>query len=1846
MKREKVNKGFLPRRILAVLMIVMLIVSIIAPNIAWAEETATTTNGYYDASGEWHQGGDGTFSYNDGALILSKTAKPVEGEENLFEITLQVSIRQDSSIFSPSSIATVLVIDVSNSMEYCQECGASSSHDSDCSYNTGFFFGSSVEDDETRLAAAKTAAIAFLDAMKKDAKQGSGRYVTLVTFASDATKEVASWQDVTTTSGYNTVKNAIDDLYVDGGTNLDDGLGKATELINSEEISAIIKGGKNVIVLTDGKPTYYEDTNGSTGGNGSDCSKTIIDDTTIAADALKEKANVFTVCYDAESTSTYSGGPTVGNFLKNNVATPATEDITYAYNVDNADELIDSFMDIVEIELKAAGVTITDPMPEHIEIPTDGLPDGISYEDGRWSLDGIEPTKTMDGNMAIYTYKIIYRVSIDADSEDIDPDVFYPANKPTQLIVDGETTTYDFPVPGIKATSTKCDVVFNSGNHGSLEDEDNSGNVSFEDLTLGTKTPAAPAVTPDDGWYFTGWSPEISDTVTGDVIYVAQYSQKQVITLTANSGEVTYNGAEQNVSGFTVTGLPEGWTVSGINYSVSGKNAGTYTGDFDGTPVVKDENGNVVSSDRYTLSLTTGILTIGKCDLAITADSASKAYDGTALTDNGWTASGVAGSDNVASVVVSGSQTLVGQSANTASSAVIMSGNTDVTANYNITYIDGTLTVTKNTNVITITAVSDSKTYDGTTLVNGGYSYTQGILAQGDLLVVDVNGSQTNVGTSANEIASYKVMRGELDVTDYYTITSVNGTLEITKRDLTITADSASKVYDGTALTDGGWKDTAPAGLANGDEITSVAVAGSQTQVGQSANVASNAKVMRGNEDVTANYNITYVDGTLTVNVVGTPITITANSNSKIYDGLALIDGGYTFTQGVLAQGDVLIATVSGSQTYVGTSANEVVSYKVYRDGVDVTSYYTFAEPVDGTLTVTKIDTPIVILPNSFNKIYDGTALVAEGDMYTFTQDVLVNGDELVAEVSGSQLNVGSSASVVVSYKVMNGATDVTENYTIQCAEGILDVFPREITITADSASKYYDGTPLTADGFTAKGLADTDSVADVEIIGSQTNVGTSVNAVSNAVIKNSADEDVTANYTISYENGALTVDKAEGEIIVTAGSASKEYDGTPLTSDDYTITGNLANGDEIIVEIEGSQTFVGQSANKVVAIKILRDGIDVTDNYNIGTPVDGVLEITGKSDEITITAASDSKEYDGTPLTNDGYTVNGELAQGDELIVEIEGSQTNAGTSANKVVVIKVMRDGVDVTENYTNLKIEDGTLTVTKVAGEIIVTAGSASKEYDGTPLTSDEHTVSAEFANGDEITVVVQGSQTDVGTSENKVVSYKVMRGNEDVTANYTIVTVNGTLEVTKRELVITADSASKVYDGTALTDNGFTVAGLADGETVASVAVAGSQTGIGQSANVASNAVVMRGDSNVTANYDITYIDGTLTVSAVSTPIIITAGSAFKEYDGTPLTSNSYTFTQGVLAQGDELVVVIEGSQTDAGIGTNEVVSYKVMRGDVDVTSHYTFAPVVVGMLEVAKRDITITADSASKEYDGTALTKDSFTVSGAVADEQIQATVTGSQLFAGSSANVVSNATIISGDKDVTANYNVAYVDGTLTVEKRSDEITITAGSASKEYDGEPLTNDEYTVVGELADGDELVIVIEGSQTNAGTSANKVVAIKVIRDGVDVTENYENLVPADGTLTVNRIDTTITITAGSAEKPYDGTPLTNDTFTFTDGILLEGDELIVVIEGSQTEVGSSANKVVSVKVMRGELDVTDSYNIGEPIDGELVITAIVPETGDNTSITPWSIMMVVSLLTLFVLALTSRKQRAR
>jgi len=189
------------------------------------------------------------------------------------------------------------------------------------------------------------------------------------------------------------------------------------------------------------------------------------------------------------------------------------------------------------------------------------------------------------------------------------------------------------------------------------------------------------------------------------------------------------------------------------------------------------------------------------------------------------------------------------------------------------------------------------------------------------------------------------------------------------------------------------------------------------------------------------------------------------------------------------------------------------------------TTYTMPANPATVTANYAE-NTPLTITAASATKMYDGTPLTNAG--YSITAGSLNTGHSLVSvTVTGAQTVAGTAANVPRAAIIHDGSGhDVTDQYAITYANGTLTVTPRPITITAASATKVYDGTPLTNAGYsiTAGSLADGDALVSVTVVGSRTEVGSTNNVPSAATITNGRAEDVTASYAITYAPGTLTV--------------------------------------------------------------------------------------------------------------------------------------------------------------------------------------------------------------------------------------------------------------------------------------------------------------------------------------------------------------------------------------------------------------------------------------------------------------------------------------------------------------------------------------------------------------------------------------------------------------------------------------------------------------------------------------------------------------------------------------------------
>ena len=508
---------------------------------------------------------------------------------------------------------------------------------------------------------------------------------------------------------------------------------------------------------------------------------------------------------------------------------------------------------------------------------------------------------------------------------------------------------------------------------------------------------------------------------------------------------------------------------------------------------------------------------------------------------------------------------------------------------------------------------------------------------------------------------------------------------------ITITAADKLFEYDGNVHSEN--KVTVTAGqLLAGDTLVAEAI-GNVTNVADTADgnnkIAEGYKIMHGEIDVTANYVITPVAGKLTVSPKA--VTVRAKSEEFTYDGKAHSNSNYDVAG--LVGSDAISAVVEGSITFPSESpvANELASYE-FTSGT-AGNYNVTTE--DGELTMNAAEVAITITAGSGSKMYDGSALT--NNEVTVTSGTLLEGDELVAEAAGSATNVADTAEgnnrIAEDYKVMHGEMDVTANYVITPIAGKLTITPRNITLTSADGEKVYDGTPLTKNEQTDVTVSGDGFVsgegATYDITGTITDPGNTPNAFTYTLNKGTLAD----NYTIKTAAGTLIVKSVPSEIVITAASDSKKYDGSPLTNADYTYTdGILAKGDVLTATVEGTITDVGTAENVVTGYKVMRGETDVTANYTFGDSVKGKLEVTKRS--VTLTSASDSKVYDGKPLTNDAISEGGDgFAEGEGATYNVTGSQTLVDSSKNTFTY--TLNEGTKA-NNYNITKVE-GTLTVT---------------------------------------------------------------------------------------------------------------------------------------------------------------------------------------------------------------------------------------------------------------------------------------------------------------------------------------------------------------------------------------------------------------------------------------------------------------------------------------------------------------------------------------------------------------------
>ncbi len=999
------------------------------------------------------------------------------------------------------------------------------------------------------------------------------------------------------------------------------------------------------------------------------------------------------------------------------------------------------------------------------------------------------------------------------------------------------------------------------------------------------------------------------------------------LTLTAGSAEKVYDGAPLTQPAFTAEGLVNGDTAEKISLSMTAEstitNVGSVSNVIDRTTVQYD--GGALPA-YYILTLQPGTLTVTQAEEAVVevrGGTDTVVYNGSEQFVEGWVIE-----SNPADAIVTLKEgkraRAAGTDVNTYYMGLTAEDFTAVSPNYKtvtVRYTDGWLKITPITDevIVTITGNTDTVVYNGTEQSVTGYTTDVGEKAID--VTLNQSGKDTAKGTNVG-----KYMMG-LTVADF-TVTSgnysnirvvvVDGWLEITSASIeqyaTLTPQDVSKYYDGTPLAAG----TATAADSNGGELLVEYSVDGETWVTDPAGITalnvSDSKTLQVRASG-SNY-AGYLTGTQKVTINRRPVTLTSATAEKVYDGTPLTDGTVTVSEMGFAQGEGADYSVTGSQLHKGFSTNAFT--------------------------------------------------------YTLHENTL------------------------------------EENYLIKTVPGTLTVTARPLTITAGSASKQYDGTPLTRNSYTSEGLAAGDAIQTVTVTGTITYTGSVPNVPSDAVIHNGAGEDVTGDYEITYNNGTLTITVNEKILKVEANSNSWKYDGENHRDGGYTVIYDgvsytvaagdsltLPTGDKVTVTITAvvknvSDTAAGNNA-------IVKLDLQHADQYKIKEEKDGTLTITAR--ELTLTSGSDEKEYDGTPLTSKVVDVTGDgFVKGEGAQFDVTGSQTEAGESDN-TFTYTLNRN--TLAENYEITPVL-GSLTVTRRgAGEkkVKIIANSYTVEYDGRFHGANGYTTEY-LAPGHKVKkLILAGGRTDAGEYPGEFVPYDaaiVDANGNDVTHNYVITYVAGDLTITKRGLdpknpvIVRADNSEVEYDGQPHGYVGHTASNLAEGHSVQSVesSFTATEAGYYETMIDVSDAVIVDAKGNdVTRNYAITYIFGNLRITkrgAGERKVLIIARDNTVEYDGQPHGQNG--IDTDYLAPGHRVAdVTIDGEKINAGRYAALLYPYDAVIVDAegnDVTHNYKLT-YVKGTLEITPYAgevvVTITGNHDRVHYDGEEHTVSGYTV---------------------------------------------------------------------------------------------------------------------------------------------------------------------------------------------------------------------------------------------------------------------------
>ncbi|MBQ9521835.1 MAG: hypothetical protein IJR72_04610 [Oscillospiraceae bacterium] len=1028
----------------------------------------------------------------------------------------------------------------------------------------------------------------------------------------------------------------------------------------------------------------------------------------------------------------------------------------------------------------------------------------------------------------------------------------------------------------------------------------------------------------------------------------------------------------------------------------------------------------------------------------------------------------------------------------------------------------------------------------------------------------------------------------------------------------------------------------------------------------EALNYAQNRDTITLLKDVTVN-SVLSTNKTLTIDLNGHKLQVNVNQGitSKNGGALTIINGTITSDN----KDDIIYATKENYASKGGTivlgSGLRVKSsrYVLYADNgasividganVSTTSTQYPAATVEDSNSSIEIKNGTLSSSNelTLNVKDNAKAIITGGEVTNNGQGEAIKIDRSTAKISGGTIDgvsvsAGNDKITTITGGLFEAPVSAADNLYALCitggvfkqgttplapyiptgtpcftdGEGYTHVGGLNLTITANSGTKVYDGNPLTVSTCTHSGLRDGDSIESVTVTGSQTNAGSSANVPGGAVILDRNGENVTGQYDITYINGTLEV--TPKAVTVTADNKTKVHGAA-----DPELTATV---DGLIGTDTVNYTLSRVAGDEAGTYAITPTGEATQGNYTV-TYAPGTLTITEDTSAelipVTVTANPASKTYgEADPALTATVTVNGEAAELPEGVTIAYTLSRNEGEDVGTYTITPA---GDAVQGNY-NVTYETGTLTITKAA--VTVTAENKEKVYGGAEpeLTA---TVTG-LVNEDAESVIFYTVSRAAGEG---VGMYTITPTGDAEQGNYTVTYETGTLTITKATVTVTAENKEKVYGGAepeltaTVTVNGEP-ADLPEGISYTLSRVKGENVG---------NYAIQFTDETTQDNYTVTYVPGTLTITKAT--VTVKADDKTKVYgEDDP----EFTVTVTGLKNEDTEDVITYSLARAAGEG---VGAYAITASGETEQGNYNVS-YVNGTFTIDRATVTVTAEKKTKVYDNTGET-----------DPTLTATVTG--LKNGDTESVISYELSREAGQDVRTyaitasgaaeqgNYNVVFEPGDFTITSRPVTVTITGNSDTTVYNGTEHSVSGYDV--KISD----TLYKETDFHNEGTAEAKrtdvgktLMELQFVNDKPNfdvtfvITDGWQEITPINATVTI--IGNNDTYEYNGTEQSITGYTATPDTdlynvngdFTFSGEATATGINVGTYPMGLTAEQFQNTNPNFKTVTF----DVTDGYVTITPFEEQVIVNIIghnntVPYDGTEHTVSGYDVQVVENSL---------------